>query len=324
MSGGATFLSFSAPWQAPWRWLVFLLSPPTGRECWTASGNLSWPLFEIFLRLLDYNHNPMQHTGSKANERNMMNLTGRTILITGGSSGIGLAFALKFAELGNEVIVTGRRRAVLDEVKAKHPKIHTIQSDVADVAQIAALAARVKADFPKLDVLMNNAGILLYKNLKAPATDLGGLMAEVNINVGGVIGMTSAFIDILTANNGTVINVSSGLAFVPLPAAPIYSATKAAIHSYTQSLRFQLAETGVEVIELMPPAVKTDMTAELVEGGASAITTEELLKQSFSALKAGSLEIHPGQSKMLALLSRLAPGFINRQLWTSSKKLVPV
>jgi uncharacterized oxidoreductase len=155
-----------------------------------------------------------------------MNLTGRTILITGGSAGIGLAFALKFMELGNEVIVTGRRRAVLDGVKAKHPKLHTIQSDVADPAQIAALAARVKRDFPKLDVLMNNAGIMFHKNLKVPAADLAGLMTEVNINLGGVIGMTSAFIDILTANRGTLINVSSALALVPLPSAPIYSATR--------------------------------------------------------------------------------------------------
>ena len=253
-----------------------------------------------------------------------MKLTGRTILITGGSAGIGLAFALKFVELGNEVIVTGRRQAVLDEVKAKHPKLHTIQSDVADPAQIAALAARVKADFPKLDVLMNNAGILLYKNLKATASDLAGLMAEMNINVGGVLGTTSAFIDILTANKGTVINVSSGLAFVPLPPAPIYSATKAAIHSYTQSLRFQLEETGVEVIEIMPPGVKTDLTAELSEGGASLMTTDELVKQSFASLKAGALEVRPGQSKTLAWMRRLAPGFINRQLWKASKKLVPV
>jgi len=253
-----------------------------------------------------------------------MNLTGSTILITGGSAGIGLAFALKFVELGNEVIVTGRRQAVLDDVKAKHPKLHIIQSDVANPAQIAALAARVKADFPKLNVLMNNAGIMLTKNLKAPAADLGGLMAEMNINVGGVIGMTSAFIDILTANKGTVINVSSGLAFVPLPAVPIYSASKAAIHSYTQSLRFQLEETGVEVIELMPPAVRTDLTAELAEGGASLITTDELVKQSFASLKAGALEIRPGQTKQLALMRRLAPDFINRQLWKSSKKLVPV
>ena len=252
-----------------------------------------------------------------------MKLTGRTILITGGSAGIGLAFALKFTELGNKVIVTGRRRAVLDEVQAKYPKLQTIQSDVADPAQIAALAVRVKKDFPRLDVLMNNAGIFLPKNLKVPASDLDGLMAEVNINVGGVIRTTSALIDILTANRGTVINVSSGLAFVPMPATPIYCATKAAIHSYTLSLRFQLEEAGVEVIEIMPPAVKTDMTTEMVERGASTISTDDLVKQSFSALKSGSLEIHPGQSKMLALLSRLAPGLINKQLWKASKKLVP-
>src|SRR6516162_10265824 len=253
-----------------------------------------------------------------------MKLAGRTILITGGSTGIGLAFALKFLELGNKVIVTGRRQSVLDELKAKYPKLHTIQSDVADPAQIAAFAERVKAEFPKLDVLMNNAGIMLYKNLKSPAADLAGLTAVMNINLGGVIGMTSAFIDILTANKGTVINVSSALAFVPLPAAPIYSATKAAIHSYTQSLRFQLEETSVEVIELMPPAVKTDMTADLPEGGVSLITTEELVKQSFASLKAGALEIRPGQAKQLALMRRLAPDFINGQLWKASKKLVPV
>ena len=253
-----------------------------------------------------------------------MKLTGRTILITGGSAGIGLAFALKFLELSNEVIVTGRRQAVLNQVKAEYPKLHTIQSDVADPAQIAALAARVKSDFPKLDVLMNNAGIMLHKNLKAPAADLAGLMAEMNVNVGGVITTTSAFIDILRANKGTVINTSSALAFVPLPSAPIYSATKAAIHSYTQSLRFQLEETGVEVIELMPPGVKTDMTAELAEGGVTVITTDELVKQSFAALKTGAFEIRPGQSKQLAFMRRLAPNFINRQLWKASKKLVPV
>ena len=259
-----------------------------------------------------------------------MNLKGRTVLITGGSAGIGLAFALKFLELGNQVIVTGRRQAVLDQVKANYPKLHTIQSDVANPVQIAALAARVKADFPKLDVLMNNAGIMILRNLTAPAADLAELTAEMNINVGGVIGMTSAFIDILTANKSTLINVSSALTFVPLPSAPIYSATKAAIHSYAQSLRFQLEETGVEVIELMPPGVKTDLTAALLAtdmaeaDGFTLITTDELVKQSFASLKAGALEIRPGQAKQLALLRRLAPDFINGQLWKASKKLVPV
>src|ERR1043166_7504037 len=254
-----------------------------------------------------------------------MKITGRTILITGGSAGIGLAFALKFLKLGNQVIVTGRRQSVLDELKANYPKLHTIQSDAADPAQVASLATRVKVEYPRLDVLMNNAGIMLHKNLKAPVADLDGLMTEGNINVGGVIRMTSAFIDILTANRGTIINVSSALAFVPLPSAPIYCATKAALHSYTQSLRFQLEETGVQVIELMPPAVKTDLAADLAEGDAFTLkTTDELVKQSFASLKAGALEIRPGQAKQLASMRRIAPDFINGQLWKASRKLVPV
>ena len=252
-----------------------------------------------------------------------MKLTGRTILITGGSAGIGLAFALKFLELGNEVIVTGRRHGVLEAVKAQHPKLHTIQSDIADPAQIAALAARVKKEFPKLDVLMNNAGVGVAKNLRNSVADLAGLMTEMEINVGGVIRTTSALIDILTANQGTVINVSSALAFVPVPAMPIYSATKAAVHSYTQSLRFQLENSGVEVIELMPPAVRTDMTSEFDEAGIKTITTDELVKQTVAALRAGKQEIRPGQSNLLAFMRRLAPGFINRQLWKASKALVP-
>src|SRR5579872_4462982 len=146
-----------------------------------------------------------------------MKLTNRTILITGGSAGIGLAFARKFLELNNEVIVTGRRQAVLDEVKARHPKLHVIQSDIADPNQIAALAARVKTEFPRLDVLMNNAGVGGAMDLKAPVNDLAKLTTEVDINLGGVIRMTAALMDLMIANGGTIINVSSGLAFVPLP-----------------------------------------------------------------------------------------------------------
>jgi uncharacterized oxidoreductase len=253
-----------------------------------------------------------------------MKLTNRTILITGGSAGIGLAFALKFLELGNRVIITGRRQAVLDDVKAKHPALHTVQSDVADPAQISTLAQTIKRDFPKLDVLVNNAGISRYKNLSVPASDLAELMTEVNVNVGGVIRMTSAFIDLLKVNKGTLINVSSALAYVPLPCLPIYCATKAAIHSYTQSLRFQLEDTGVEIIELMPPAVRTEMTADLPDEGLTLITTDKLVALSIASLKRGAIEVRPGQSAQLALLRRVAPDFINRQLWKAAKPLVPL
>jgi uncharacterized oxidoreductase len=252
-----------------------------------------------------------------------MKLSGHTILITGGSAGIGLAFAQRFLQLGNEVIVTGRRQAVLDDITRTEPRLHTIQSDVSDPVQIARLASRVRSDFPKLDVLINNAGISLPRNLRAPAADLDGLMSEVNVNVGGVIRTTSALIDLLIANKGIVINVSSALAFVPMPAAPIYCATKAAVHSYTQSLRFQLEETGVQVFEIMPPVVKTDMTAGLPAEGMTMLSTDELVKQVFPALQKGVKEIRPGQTKMLALMSRLAPSFIAKQFWKTSKDWVP-
>jgi uncharacterized oxidoreductase len=251
-----------------------------------------------------------------------MQLTGRTILITGGSAGIGLAFALKFLELGNEVIVTGRRQGVLDAVKAQHPKLHTIQSDSGDPAQIAALAERVKKEFPKLDVLMNNAGVGWTKNLTDPADDLNGLVSEVEINVSGLIRMTASLIDIIIRNRGTIINVSSALAFVPAPAMPIYSATKAAVHSYSQSLRFQMEDEGVEVIDLMPPAVGTAMTSEFDEAGMPTMSKEDLITQSFAALRAGKLEIRPGQSNQLALMRRVAPGFIGRQLWKATRPLL--
>jgi uncharacterized oxidoreductase len=258
-------------------------------------------------------------------EEYKMKLTNRTILITGGSGGIGLSFALKFLEYGNTVIVTGRRQNVLDAIKSKYPKLHTIKSDVGDPAQIASLAEHIKNYFPNLDVLMNNAGISLYKNLSKPEVDLTSLMDEMNINVGGVIRMTSAFIEILKFNKGTLINVSSALAFVPFPCIPIYCATKAAIHSYTQSLRFQLENSGVEVIDLMPPAVTTDMTVELNKvKDMKMIGTDELIKQSFKALEKGELEIKPGQASQLALMRRIAPDFINRQLWKASKSLIPI
>jgi uncharacterized oxidoreductase len=253
-----------------------------------------------------------------------MRLIGRTVLITGGSAGIGLAYAARFAALGNEVIVTGRRAGLLAAAKQRIPGLHTIVSDVSDPAQVAELSREVKARFPKLDVLVNNAGVSAYRNLSSPSADLQDLMMEMNVNVGGVIRVTSAFVDRLVAHRGTLINVSSALAFVPLPCLPMYCASKAAIHSYTQSLRFQLESSGVEVIEVMPPAVATDMTVDLPEGdGLTKMSVEELTRLTFQGLERGRQEILPGQAAQLSLMRRLAPSFINRQLWKAAKKLVP-
>ena len=253
-----------------------------------------------------------------------MKLTGHTILVTGGSAGIGLAFATKFLELGNEVIITGRGQSRLAQVRTRHPRLHTIASDVSDAASVASLATDVKARFPKLNVLMNNAGVMVNRNLGVPASDLAALTSEIDINVNGTIRTTSALIDVIRANKGTIINVSSSLAFVPLTSAPIYCATKAAIHSYTSSLRFQLQDAGVHVVELMPPAVKTELSASLSEGnGIKLITTDELVAATIKALEAGKVEIRPGQSNQLHWLSRLAPGFINGMLHKASRPLIP-
>jgi uncharacterized oxidoreductase len=250
-----------------------------------------------------------------------MKLSGHTILVTGGGTGIGLAFAAKFLELGNEVIITGRRQNKLDEAKAKHPKLHTIVSDVSKASEVTKLAAEVKERFPKLDVLMNNAGVMVNRNLGKSAADLEALTSELDINLHGTIWTTSALMDLLRANKGTIINVSSGLAFVPLTAAPIYSATKAAIHSYTTSLRFQLQDVGVHVVELMPPAVKTELADTPPE--VKVMSTDELVAATFPALEAGKTEIRPGQANQLHWMSRVAPGFINEQLYKGSKSIIP-
>jgi uncharacterized oxidoreductase len=249
-----------------------------------------------------------------------MKLQGNTILITGGSGGIGLAFAKKFAA-DNEVIITGRNQAKLDAAAKETPSVKTIRSDAGDPAAITALANEVKQKYPKLNVLFNNAGIMVFRNVTVP-DDLAGLTSEIDINLAGPIRLVSAFIELLCANHGTIINVSSGLAFVPLPAAPIYCATKAAMHSYTVSLREQLADRDVEVIELMPPAVKTDL-APLPEEGVKVISTDELVDATWKALAKGRLEIRPGQANGLRFMSRVAPGFIQKQLTKGSKGIIP-
>lgn len=253
-----------------------------------------------------------------------MQLTGNTILITGGSAGIGLAFVKKFKELGNDIIITGRRQAKLDEAQAAVPGIHTIQCDASNVDQVAAMAAQLEKEHPKLNVLFNNAGIFLHKNLASTGVDLTSLTQEVDINFSGAVRTVVATMGLIKGNKGTIINVSSGLAFVPLTSAPIYCATKAALHSFTTSLRFQMKEHGVEVIDLMPPAVITELTADLPPDGAfKLLTTDQLVAATIKALAAGKVEIRPGQSNQLHWMSRIAPGFINKELYKGSKMLIP-
>lgn len=189
-----------------------------------------------------------------------MRTTGNTILITGGGSGIGRGLAEALHARGSRVIVAGRRAEPLDEVARANPGVATARLDVADASAIAPFAARVVAAHPDLNVVIHNAGIMRAEQVAADHYDPADAEATIATNLLGPIRLTAALLPHLrTRPRATIMTVSSGLAFVPLAFTPTYSATKAAIHSWSQSLRAQLRETGVEVIELAPPAVATEL-----------------------------------------------------------------
>ena len=188
-----------------------------------------------------------------------MKNTGNTILITGGSSGFGREYARAWHDAGNTVIVAARSEDELEETAEGRENLHAMPLDVADASAVDRFAKEVVERFPDLNVAMNNAGIMPYEDITG-ARDLSDAEKVIAINVLGPIRLTDALIDHLKAQDDAVlINVTSGLAYVPMPKAATYSATKAAIHSYTLSLR-KLLEGQVEVIELVPPGVQTALT----------------------------------------------------------------
>ena len=188
-----------------------------------------------------------------------MQPTGNTILVTGGGSGIGREMARRWHDLGNTVIVAGRTAATLEETAQGRDGMHTMTFDAGDAADVARFAGDVVARFPALNVLVNNAGIMRFEDITT-ARDLADPQAIIETNLLGPIRLIDALVDHLAARgDSAIVNVTSGLAFVPLPSAATYSASKAALHSYTQSLRARLAGR-VEVIEVAPPAVQTELT----------------------------------------------------------------
>lgn len=189
-----------------------------------------------------------------------MDISGHTIFIPGATSGIGLALAQRFDELGNTVIVGGRRTELLDRIAAEHPGIHTVRIDTADAASIAASAREVITEHPDLDVLVTMAGIMRAEDWTTPEGFLATAEETVTTNLLGPIRLIAAFVEHLRARpSATIMTVSSGLAFAPLRVTPTYNATKAAIHMLSESLRLQLAGTGIAVQELEPPAVRTGL-----------------------------------------------------------------
>ena len=246
-----------------------------------------------------------------------MKLEGNTVLITGGSSGIGLELAAALLRRRNTVIVTGRNQSALVSAQKKLPGLRTIQSDVADLDAILALHGQVVRDFPRLNVLVNNAGVMRKVDLQTSAGELRGVSEEIAINLSGPIRMVMRFLPVLkTQETAAIVNLSSGLAFIPHPLAPVYSATKAAMHSFTQSLRVQLANTRIKVFELVPPPVDTKLIQAFAEkgaGGPRPISAAKVAAAALSGIEKDHFEIHVGFAKVANLMSRVAPIFaLNR------------
>jgi uncharacterized oxidoreductase len=234
-----------------------------------------------------------------------MKLTGNTVLITGGAAGIGFAFAERFIKAGNKVIVCGRREAKLLEAKEKYPELITRVCDVTKESDRIALFDWVTSEHPDINVLINNAGIQQrYHVLKTNAKEEWSYYSqEIASNIEAPFHFAMLFAPYFANKDyGAILNISSGLAFTPMAITPIYSATKAAVHSFTMSLRHQLEDTSIEVIEVAPPAVNTDL------GGIGLHTfgapVDEFADAIFKGLEAGKIEIGYGRAEKAMRMSR--------------------
>ncbi|EKQ56784.1 MULTISPECIES: SDR family NAD(P)-dependent oxidoreductase [unclassified Clostridium] len=251
-----------------------------------------------------------------------MKLSGNTILITGGGSGIGFALAERFLKLNNEVIIVGRREDKLQEAKSKYPELHTRTCDVSKESDRISLFNWVSKEFPNLNFLVNNAGIQQRVNLLNATEDWNYYSDEIAINLEGPIHLSMLFIpELVKRDNSSIINISSGLSITPGVWVPIYSATKAALHSFTVSLRLQLAKTNVNVIEVFPPAVNTDL------GGAGlhtfGVDVNDLADSVFKGLENENLEIGYGgtEKRLSASMDEIRQG--TKAAWESFLSRTP-
>ncbi|MFZ3216493.1 MAG: SDR family NAD(P)-dependent oxidoreductase [Candidatus Acidiferrales bacterium] len=240
-----------------------------------------------------------------------MKLTGNTIFITGGGSGIGRGLAEAFHKRGNQVIISGRRKGHLAETTKANPGMYSLELDIQDPANTAAVAKKLIAAYPKLNVLINNAGIMQADNAGGEI-DEAVLVPTITTNLLGPIRMTSALIEHFKKQDAaTVINVSSGLGFVPLAMSAIYSSTKAALHSYSLSMRYRLKGTSVKVLELAPPWVRTDLMNS--NEAAQAMPLAEFIAEAMRVLETDAEEVLVERVKMLR--NNAGPGeaaFVNQ------------
>jgi len=246
-----------------------------------------------------------------------MNLKNNTIFITGGSSGIGRALAIKFNQLGNKVLVCGRNKKNLESLKKQHPEIDTIICDLSIEKNIKDLVKKLR-NYSELNILINNAGVLFIDNNIKSNKFLENSEKEIKTNLQAPILLTKLLLPQLLKNNSAIINVSSVVAYAPIKSAPIYSATKSAIHSFTKTLRYQLSDTTIKVFEIVPPAVDTNMTKHMNKSNKfRVLPVNYFIKKVIKALKKDKKEIRIGLSIIIYYLNRIFPWFLDKILSNS-------
>jgi uncharacterized oxidoreductase len=234
-----------------------------------------------------------------------MKLSGDTVLITGGATGIGFAIAERFAKLGNTVIICGRRQDKLDAAKAKIPSLHTIRCDISVDGERTSLLKAIESDSNGLNILVNNAGIQRFISLKGGREELLKVDDEIDTNLKAQIHTIAMFIPLLSKRESAIVNVTSGLGFVPMARFPIYSATKAALHSFTMSLRHQLKGTSIKVFELIPPTVHdTELKGKPIEKAEWTVSASEVADALVDGMVNDAQEIPVGGTKRWASASR--------------------
>jgi len=240
-----------------------------------------------------------------------MKTTGNTILITGGATGIGFSLAEAFVKAGNEVVICGRRETKLKEAKRKLPQLHITVCDLSKESKRKFLYEWVCSNFSDINILVNNAGIQRMIDFKRGVNELYFGEDEIEVNLKAYIHLSALFTPLFLEKAETaIINVSSGLSFVPIAAMPVYCATKAAIHSFTQSLRYQLKDTSIKVFEVIPPTVDTELDKGAREQRGQedrGIPPVEVAKATMKALESNQYEVTVGMAENLKMGARTNP-----------------
>src|SRR6218665_2726442 len=242
-----------------------------------------------------------------------MNLKNSTILITGGTSGIGLELVRQLTGQGASIIVTGRNTDALNKTKKQFPKVHTFQSDVSNPKDIELLYKAVTQQFPDLNMIINNAGIMRLIDLQDQSLDLENINREIITNLSGTIQMVHRFLPhLLTKKSAAIVNVSSGIAFMRYSSAPVYSAAKAGVRAYTQALRLQLEDTPVKVFEMIPPGVNTNLQNDwaVAPNPGMMMSVEKMVNVAVKGLLRDKKELRPFLIGVIKTASRLLPDLL--------------